>query len=135
MIFRRYGTAYQSVDTNFDSKALNEIGFRRNHEESIPADGFDEAHPTLASHELVAEAEGNEQDRTEAVLLERLASKLEALHEAIGEGELLCVENGQGHDWPKTKQTISNVIVEGENRLHFHYGMSPALRVTVRRRP
>jgi hypothetical protein len=27
------------------------------------------------------------------------------------------------------------VIVEGENRLHFHYGVAPALRVSVRRRP
>lgn len=134
MIFRRYGTAYQSVDTNFDSKALNEIGFRRNREESIPAEGFDEAYETLQSHELVAEAEGDEQDGTEAVMLERLGSQLDALHDALGEGEILVVENDQGHDWPKTKQTISNVIVHGENRLHFHYGMSPALRVTVRRR-
>jgi hypothetical protein len=133
MIFRRYGTAYHSVDQNFDSKALNEIGFRRNHEESIPAEGFDQAYQTLASHELVAEAEGNEQDRTEAVLLERLASQLDELHDALGEGEILVVENDQGHDWPKTKQTMSNVIVEGENRLHFRYAMSPALRVTVRR--
>jgi len=135
MIFRRYGTAYQSVDTNFDSKALNEIGFRRNQEESIPAEGFDDAYRTLASHELVAEAEGDEQDRTEAVLLERLGSKLDALLDALGEGEILVVENDQGHDWPKTKQTISNVIIEGENRLHFRYAMSPALRITVRRRP
>jgi hypothetical protein len=135
MIFRRYGTSYQSIDTNFDSKALNEIGFRRNHEESIPADGFDEAYTTVASHELVAEAEGNEQDRTEAVLLERLSAQLEALRSALGEGELLVVENEQGHGWPKTKQAISNVIVEGENRLHFHYTMAPPLKLTVRRRP
>jgi len=134
MIFRRYGTSYQSVDTNFDSKALNEVGFRRNQEESIPADGFDEAYPVAASHELTAEAEGDEQDRTEAVLLEQLLAKLQEIEGAMGEGEFLVVENEQGHGWPKTKQTISNVIVEGENRLHFRYTMAPPLLVTVRRR-
>ena len=134
MIFRRYGTSYQSVDRNFDSKALNEIGFRRNHEESIPAEGFEEGHPIVASHDLVAEAEGDEQDRTEAILLEQLAAQLEALEGALGSGEFLVVENDQGHGWPKTKQTITNVVVEGENRLHFHYGMAPPLKVTVRRR-
>jgi len=134
MIFRRYGTSYQSVDTNFDSKALNEVGFRRNNEESIPADGFDESYPVQASHELLAEAEGDEQDRTEAVLLEHLLAKLQELESALGDGEILVVENEQGHGWPKTKQTMSNVIVEGENRLHFHYTMAPPLKVTVRRR-
>lgn len=135
MIFRRYGTAYQSVDPNFDSLALNEIGFRRNREESIPADGFDDSYETVGSHELVAEAEGDVQDQTEAVLLERLGAQLETLRQALGPREILVVENDQGHDWPKTKQTMSNVVVEGENRLHFRYTMAPPLRVTVRRRP
>ena len=135
MIFRRYGTAYQSVDLNFDSLALNEIAFRRNREESIPADGFDDAYDTLAKHELVAEAEGDVQDETEGVLLERLEAQVDELLAALGDGEILVVENEQGHDWPKTKQKTSNVIVDGENRLHFHYGVAPPLRVTVRRRP
>lgn len=135
MIFRRYGTAYQSVDTNFDSLALNEIAFRRNREESIPAQDFDETFAVVAAHELVAEAEGDVQDQTEAVLLERLQQQLDELVSGAAHGEILVVENEQGHDWPKTKQRTSNVIVEGENRLHFHYTMAPPLRVTVRRRP
>jgi hypothetical protein len=45
------------------------------------------------------------------------------------------VENDQGHDWPKTKQKTTNVIVEGENRLHFNYSVAPPLRISVRRRP
>jgi len=134
MIFRRYGTAYQSVDVNFDSLALNEIAFRRNREESIPADDLDTDYETLATHELVAEAEGDVQDETEAALLEQLEAKLDELHRALGEGEILVVENEQGHDWPKTKQKTSNVIVEGENRLHFQYGVAPPLRITIRRR-
>lgn len=135
MIFRRYGTAYQSVDLNFDSLALNEIAFRRNREESIPADGFDDSYETLGTHELVAEAEGDVQDHTEEVLLQRLEAQIEELREGLGDGEILVVENEQGHDWPKTKQKTTNVIVEGENRLHFHYGVAPPIRVTVRRRP
>ena len=27
MILKRYGASYQSVDMNFDAKALNEVGF------------------------------------------------------------------------------------------------------------
>jgi hypothetical protein len=135
MIFRRYGTSYQSVDVNFDSLALNEISFRRNREEAIPADGFDAEYEGLATHELVAEAEGDVQDETEALLLGRLEAQLEEILGALGEDEILVVENDQGHDWPKTKQKTSNVVVEGENRLHFRYSVAPPLRVTVRRRP
>jgi hypothetical protein len=133
MIFRRYGTAYQSVDLNFDSRALNEIAFRRNREESIPVDECD-ALETLATHEVVAEAEGDVQDHTEDLLLQRLEAQIEELHGKLGPDEILVVENDQGHDWPKTKQGTSNVIVEGENRLRFHYSVVPPVRVTVRRR-
>jgi len=135
MIFRRYGTAYQSVDLNFDSLALNEVAFRRNREESLPADDVDTLFVTLATHELTAEAEGDVQDHTEDVLLRKLEVQMEELRAALGDGEILVVENDQGHDWPKTKQKTSNVIVEGENRLHFQYTMAPPLRVSVRRRP
>lgn len=135
MIFRRYGTAYQSIDLNFDSLALNEIAFRRNREEAIPAEDFDDTFATLATHELVAEAEGEVQDHTEEVMLQKLEAQVEELRAALGEGEILVVENDQGHDWPKTKQKTSNVVVEGENRLHFHYTVAPPLRISVRRRP
>lgn len=134
MIFRRYGTSYQSVDLNFDSKALNEVGFRRNHGESIAAEGFDEAHPAAATHELVAQAEGDVQDHTEQLLLDRLQEQVEAILGGLSEGQFLVVENDQGHDWPKTRQDTKNVIVEGENRLHFTYTVHPPLRISVRGR-
>ena len=38
MILRRYGRSVQSVEPNFDSKALTEIGFRRNQALTIPGD-------------------------------------------------------------------------------------------------
>ncbi len=134
MIFRRYGNAYQSVELNFDSKALNEIGFRRDRVESIPAeelDGFEKK----TTHELVAEAEGAVQDETEQLMLERLAEQILAIDRNLGPGEILVVDNDQGNDWPKTKQQTTNVIVGGENRLHFSYTMGPPLRATVWRRP
>jgi hypothetical protein len=134
MILRRYGTSYQSVDINFDSKALNEIAFRRDHERSVAVDELETEYERVASHELVAEAEGSVQDETEQTLLEQLAARLRALDSALGAAEVLVVENDQGNDWPKTRQRTSNVIVEGENRLHFHYAVAPPLRVSVRRR-
>lgn len=133
MIFKRYGTTYQSVETHFDSKALNEVGFRRDRRDSMPAEDFEGAFERVAVHELSAEAEGDVQDHTEQELLDRLKARLDEVHDAMAEGEVLVVENGDGHDWPKTRQQTRNVVIEGENRLHFTYGLSPSLRVGVYR--
>ena len=133
MILRRYGTSYQSVDLNFDSKALNEVGFRRNHERSIAVEDFDGSYALGVTHELQAEAEGDVQDHTEQQLLDRLRVQIEALLSGLGDGEVLVVENEQGHDYPKTRQQSANVIVEGENRLHFTYTIAPPLRVAMYR--
>lgn len=133
MILRRYGTSYQSVDLNFDSKALNEVGFRRNRERSIAVEDFEGSYALGATHELQAQAEGDVQDHTEQRLLDLLQEQIEALVAGLGDGEVLVVENEQGHDYPKTKQKTANVIVEGENRLHFTYTIAPPLRVAVYR--
>jgi len=133
MIFRRYGTAYQSVNLNFDSKALNEVGFRRNREQTLPAEDFESRYDLVASHELVAEAEGDVQDHTEQLLLDRIEAQIEELLRGLGEGEFLVVENEQGHDYPKTRQKTSNVIVHGANKLHFAYTIAPPLRIGIYR--
>lgn len=133
MIFRRYGNAYQSVELNFDSKALNEVGFRRDRTESIPADDLD-TFEKGTTHQLVAEAEGSVQDETEQLLLQRLAEQIHAIDRNLGPDEILVVDNDQGNDWPKTRQQTKNVIVGGENRLHFTYTIDPPLRATVWRR-
>lgn len=133
-IFRRYGSSFHSVDTNFDSLALNEVAFRRNQEESFAVDDFTSSFETVSSHELDAEAEGDVQDHTEQELLDKLSAQLDELAGGLGPSEVLVVENDQGNDWPKTRQRTSNVIVDGENRLRFHYSVAPPLRVTVRRR-
>jgi hypothetical protein len=134
MIFRRYGTSYQSVDLNFDSRALSEVGFRRDREQSVETDDFESTYETVASHALDAEAEGDVQDHTEQVLLDKLAGRIRELDSGLGASEVLVIENEQGNDWPKTRQRTSNVIVDGENRLRFHYTIAPPLRVAVRRK-
>lgn len=131
MILKRYGTSYQSIETNFDSKALNEVGFRRNREFSVPTDEFEATYQRLDTHELDAEAEGPVQDHTEQELLDRLEAKLRELQAGLSEGQVLVVDNADGIDYPKTRQNLRNTIVEGENKLYFNYTLSPALRMAV----
>jgi len=134
MIFKRYGTTYHSVDPNFDSKALNEVGFRRDQERSIPASELDAGYERVTGHELVADAEGPVQDHTEQLLLDRLEAKLLELEAGLEEKDILIFENGDGTDYPKTRQAISSVIEEGESKLHFTYTIWPPLRIGVYRR-
>ena len=131
MILKRYGTSYHSIEPNFDSKALNEVGFRRNREFSVPTDEFEASYQRLDTHELDAEAEGPVQDHTEQVLLNRLAAKLREVESGLSEGQVLVLDNADGIDYPKTRQNMRNAIVEGENKLYFNYTLAPALRMAV----
>jgi len=133
MIFRRYGTTYQSVDMDFAAEALNEIGFRRNREESISADDFDDRYDHIETVELTAEAEGFVQNQTEQELLDRLGAKVEEQLERLPEGGILLVENDKGRDYPRTHQKTDNVVERGENKLRFEYTMDPPLRVGLYR--
>lgn len=133
MIFRRYGTTYQSVDMDFAAKALNEIGFRRNREQSIPVDDFDDRYEHVETVELATEAEGAVQNETEQILLDRLREEVKRQLERLPEGGVLVVENESGHDYPKTRQETRTLVEGGENRLHFDYSMDPPLRVALYR--
>ena len=77
MIFKRYGTSYQSVDPNFDSRALNEIGFRLDRERAVPVEEFETRFEHVSTHELSSEAEGPVQDHTEQLMIDRLAPRVE----------------------------------------------------------
>ena len=134
MIFKRYGTSYHSVDPNFDSKALNEIGFRRDQEMAVPVAEFEAGYEHVTTHELTAEADGPVQDHTEQLLLDRLETGLLELEAGLDDDHILVLENGDGSDHPKTRQAVRNVIVEGENRLHFTYTVWPPLRMGVYRK-
>ena len=136
MILKRYGKSFESVDPNFESKALNEIGFRRDRELVLPAEEFEVRYELETRHELRASAEGPVQDHTEQLLLDRLETQLFELEAGLEPDCVLVVENKAGMDHPKTRQTTRNVVVEGENRLHFSYAVEPALRVGIyRKRP
>jgi len=134
MIFKRYGASFESVDPNFQSTALTEIGFRKDGEQKISAVDFDVEYERVATHELDAEADGPVQDHTERLLLARLEERLLVLESNIDADEILVIENEQGRDYPKTRQRTKNVVVQGENKLHFHLHVAPPLRVGVYRR-
>jgi hypothetical protein len=51
----------------------------------------------------------------------------------LDEGEVLVVENQEGEDYPKTRDTKKNVVVDGENRLYFYWRIDPPLRLGVYR--
>lgn len=133
MILRRYGDTLQSVDTNFDSRALTEIGFRRNGDRSEEAEAFFAAHRKVEEHELAVTAEGRVQDEAETELLDRLEARLREVEEGLGEGEVLVIEN-TADDYPKTREKRRDVVEEGTNRLEFHWRVEPPLRVGVYRR-
>jgi len=133
MILRRYGTTFQSVDVEFAAKALNEFGFRRNKKLSFPAEELESRYEAIETREMATEADGPVQNEVEQELLDRLHERVKAAVAELPDGGVLVVENESGHDYPKTRQVTKNVVVQGENRLHFAYTMAPPLRVTLYR--
>lgn len=135
MIVRRYGTSVQSVELNFDSKALTEIGFRRDQAYSIPFEEFETGAERIAEFALEAEAEGYVQDEVEAVALADLEEQLRTIEGGLQEAQMVFIQSTQGVDYPKTRGKQTNVVIEGENRLHFVTTVAPPLRVAVYRLP
>ena len=130
MILRRYGTSLQGVDLSFYSKALTEIGFRRNKEHSKPADEFMVDWERVRGHELAGQAEGRVQNEVEQRLLKDMESELRRIRDGPGPDEVLLIDSEQGTDYPKTR----TVVVDGENRLRFTNTVRPLLRVVVYRK-
>jgi hypothetical protein len=134
MLLRRYGNALHSVVPNFDPNALTEISFRRDRFFSISGEAFGIEYEKVREEELSPESDGMVQSEAESELLARLEQGLRAIEEALGEGELLLVESEQGTDYPKVRDRKEGIIVEGENRLVFHWRVEPPLRVGIYRR-
>jgi len=134
MILRQYGSSIQSVALNFDSRALTEIGFRRDHGMSHPPNVFFATHEHVRSHELAATATGYVQDEAEQFLLADLEGQVLALERELSEDEFLLVESEQGVDYQKTSTVQKNVVREGENRLHFAITVHPPLRIGAYRK-
>ena len=133
MILRRYGTSYQSVDTNFNPSAMTEIGFRQNRDFSISVDDFEGSYTLVESQDLVAEADAEVQNVAEAKVLDDLNAALQGVVAGLGEGQVVVILNGRD-DHPKTRERKEPVIIEGENRLHFHWWIDPPLKVAVYQR-
>jgi hypothetical protein len=129
MILRRYGNALHKVELNFDSKAMTEIGFRRDRGTTISVEEFEKGYVAVDKHEVAAKAEGNVQDEVERKLLQDLESQIRALEARLEPGQVLVVESEQGVDYPKTRTDQKTLVVEGENRLYFYVQVHPPLRL------
>ena len=130
MILRRYGRWYHSVRPNFNPAAMTEIGFQRDRVFSLPADDFADGYRSVDAAEVSAEAHGDVQRHAERELLARLERSLEDRVAALEPGQVVVVVN-ERDDWPKTRERREAVIVEGENRFHFHWSVDPPLRLGV----
>jgi hypothetical protein len=131
MIVRRYGTSVQSVEPNFDSRAMNEIGFQKNNAWSLPWEEFQNKYERGAAHELTCRAEGHVQHEAEEQVLCDLRDKLRDLDQKLGAGEVLLIESEAGKDYPKTREKQRTLVVGVENKLHFERTIEPPLRVAV----
>jgi len=129
MILRRYGNKVHSVRTNFDSRAMTEIGFMRDNVVSTTVEEFESKYERIAGHELTAEASGDVQGEVEEQVLSQLRDQLMQLESAAGEAGVLLIESESGVDYPKTRGTQNTIVVGMENRLVFAYTIGPPLRV------
>lgn len=134
MLLRRYGTAFHSVVPNFDSNALSEIGFRRDRSLSLDEDEFRGKYDKVREEALAEETDGPVQSEAEALLLTQLEARLAEMQAGLSDSEVLVIESEQGVDYPKVRDRKQGIIVEGENRLYFHWRVEPPLRVGVYRR-
>ncbi len=129
MIFKKYGQTYQSVEIAFDARAMTEIAFRRDREDSIPIEEFDSSYTHVESRSLTAETSGSVQDAAEVDLLQKLEASLREFEAELGPDEVIVIESEQGVDYPKTHDTKTTVSDGIENRLHFRWRVDPPLRV------
>ena len=134
MLARKYGTTVQAVETNFDARAMNEVGFRRSGALSIPTSEFESDYERVRGIELTAVAEGDVQGEAEERMLASLEEQLNQALAELGEGELLLVESEAGKDYPKTRERTTTQVIKGQNRLYFEWTIDPPLKLGVYRR-
>lgn len=131
MILKRYGTQLHSVAPNFDARAMNEIGFQKSAEHSMAAAEFASAYEKIGAHELTAAAEGDVQVVAEKEVLDALHAQLQKIRSELKEGHVLLVESEPGRDYPKLREKMSTIVIDGQNRLHFERTIDPPLRIGV----
>ncbi len=131
MILRRYGNRVESVEIAFNSVALTSIGWRRDRALSMSLDAFQEQYVKLTEHALTAKADGPVQITVQDALLADLEAQTRALDAALEPGQVLYIESQRGVDEPRAREDRKDVIVEGENRLYFHWWVDPPARFGV----
>ena len=131
MILRKYGTTVHSVDPNFDSRAMNEIGFQKNGKLSMSTEEFQQKYSRRTMHELSASADGLVQHEAEDKVLASLREQLQKLEAGLEQGAVLFVESEQGKDYPKTREKQRTIVVGNENKLHFERTIDPPLRIGI----
>ncbi len=129
MILRKYGTTVQSVELNFDAKALTEIGFRRDRATSMEAEAFEAEWERLEERTVAPRTEGIVQHEVEQALLDEMEAEITSWMGELGEGEALFVES-EATDYPKTRHSTRKIVEGGENRLHFSAWVEPPLRLS-----
>lgn len=103
MIIRRYGTKFHSVSLDFDPAAMTEVGFRRDGEQEWDAEEFLAEYEMVGEKEIIAEFTDAVQEAAERLMLDGLSEKVNAVHDALGEGQYLSVESKTGVDYPRTR--------------------------------
>jgi hypothetical protein len=131
MILRRYGTRIQAVSPNFDSRAMNEIGFTKDDSFLMDWDEFTKTYQCVDSHELTATAEGDVQTEAEQRTLESLRQQLDQLLAGLKPGAVAFIESEMGKDYPKLREKQTTTVVGTENRLHFARYIEPPLRIGI----
>lgn len=131
MILKRYGNQLHSVRPNFDARAMNEIGFQRDHEFSIPADEFEQKFTRIGENQFSGQGEGMVQQEAEEAALAQLRADLDACTGGLKDGCVVVVESEQGQNYPKMREKVSNLVIEGENKLHFERTIDPPLRIGI----
>lgn len=131
MILRKYGTKVQSVEPNFDARAMNELGFTRNENLVLASDEFEQGYERVGGRDLVAQADAPVQHDAEESVLRNLEEQLRGMEKELTEDQVLLIESEMGKDYPKMRETVQNVVVGNENRLHFYRTVDPPLRVGI----
>jgi hypothetical protein len=131
MILKRYGNQLHSVRPNFDARAMNEIGFQRDHEFSIPADEFAEKFTRIDEKHFTGQGAGMVQQDAEEAALAQLRADLDACTGGLASGCVVVVESEQGQNYPKMREKVTNLVIEGENKLHFERTIDPPLRIGI----
>ncbi len=134
MLYRKYGNSLHTVVPHFDHRALSEISYRRDRVASLPLTELEEAYEKVREAKIEGKTEGPVQSEAEAALTKQLESQVQSLLDGLQDDELLVVENVQGVDYPKLRDRKEGIIVEGENRLYFHWSVDPPIRLGLYRR-